>query len=251
MDVVFPVKNSNWSSPIVPVAKPDGSIRICGDYSGTVNLNLKVEIYPQPRREELFSKLAGGNRFSKIDLSNAYLQMELDDDSKEMLTINTSKGLFRYNRLPFGIASAPAIFQRAIEQIMQGFKMVLVYQDDILITAKNDKDHLRTLDEVLSRLKAYGLRVKPNKVTFFAESLNYLGYKIDAHGVHVINDKVEAILHVPAPTNVSQLRSFLGTVNYYSSFIQNISQGCHTSPKKNPAKIWLFWHEIPAILHPK
>ena len=223
LDVLVPVKHSKWATPVVPVSKPDGSIRLCGDFSVSVNPQLNVDVYPQPRREELFAKLAGGKKFSKIDLSNAYLQMEVDDESKEILTINTSKGLFRFNRLPYGVSPASAIFQCSIEQIMQGLDKVLVFQDDILITGDTDSEHMATLNEVFRRLRKYGLTVKSSKVTLFSDSVHYLGYKIDAKGVHVIDDRIEAISKAPAPENINQLRSFLGTVNYYSSFISNIS----------------------------
>ncbi|XP_052791854.1 uncharacterized protein K02A2.6-like [Mya arenaria] len=109
--VLEKVTHSQWATPIVPVPKPkDDSIRICGDFKVTVNPVLDIDHYPLPRIEEIFASLGKGKKFTKIDLKNAYLQIEVDDDSKEMLTISTHKGLFRYNRLVFGIASAPALF---------------------------------------------------------------------------------------------------------------------------------------------
>ncbi len=217
------VNHSEWATPIVPVQKPDGSIRICGDFKVTINPVLLVDQYPQPRREELFASLAGGQLFSKIDLASAYLQMEVEDSSKPYLTINTHKGLFTFNRLPFGIASAPAIFQRTIETLLKGIPGVLVYQDDILITGQNSNDHLKSLHTVLSTLEERGLRVKSHKCIFFAKTITYLGLRIDANGVSTVDDKVQGVLEAPLPTNVSELRSFLGTVNYYASFIPDLS----------------------------
>ena len=156
-EIISPVKYSEWATPIVPVEKSDGSIRICGDFKVTVNPVLNTDIYPQPRREELFAELAHGEKFSKIDLASAYLQMEVDYESRKYLTINTQKGLFQYNRLPFGIASAPAIFQRTIETLLKGIPGVLVYQDDILVTGPNDGAHLQSLHEVLQKLQDHGL----------------------------------------------------------------------------------------------
>ena len=94
---------SEWAAPIVPVLKPDGSIRICGDYKITINRAAKPDMYPLPRVEDLFATLAGGKSFTKLDLAEAYQQIPLEDTSKQYVTINTHKGLYRYNRLPFGV----------------------------------------------------------------------------------------------------------------------------------------------------
>ena len=106
-----PVEHSEWASPIVAVLKPDKqSVRICGDFKQTVNPVSKLDRYPIPRVEDLFAKLAHGKQYTKIDLSQAYLQVPLDEESKKLLVVNTPKGLFRYTRLPYGVSSAPGIF---------------------------------------------------------------------------------------------------------------------------------------------
>lgn len=223
LGVISPVTCSEWATPIVPVVKRNGDVRICGDFKVTVNPALCVDRYPIPRIEDLFSSLAGGQRFTKLDLSNAYLQVPLAESSRKCLTITTSKGLFCYNRLPFGIASAPAIFQRAMDQILQGLPNVHCYLDDILVTGSNDEQHLKNVDAVLSRLDEFGLCVQREKCEFFKESLEYLGHIIDAQGLHKSPEKVRAIRDAPAPKDVSQLRSFLGLINYYSRFIPNLA----------------------------
>ena len=101
-----------------------------------------METYPLPVVDELFANLTGGKYFSKLDLSNAYLQLPLDDESKQLVTINTHKGLFQYNHLPFGVASAPAIFQRHIDMLLQGLTNVSVYIDDILGADTTLEEHL-------------------------------------------------------------------------------------------------------------
>ena len=118
--IISPVHSSEWATPIVPVVKQNSTVRICGDYKISANKVIRLESYPIPRIEELFASLSGGIKFSKLDFKSAYLQLELEENSKQYTTINTHKGLFHYNRLPFGIASAPAIFQRAIETLLQG-----------------------------------------------------------------------------------------------------------------------------------
>ncbi|XP_021371365.1 uncharacterized protein K02A2.6-like [Mizuhopecten yessoensis] len=154
--IVEKVDSSDWATPIVPVMKPDGSIRICGDFKITINPVLDVPEYALPTSEELFTKLNGGQKFSKLDLTQAYNQVLLDKESREYVTINTHLGLYRYTRLPFGVASAPAIFQRTIETVLQGLNGVGAILDDVLITGKDDADHQRNLDATLQRLDDYG-----------------------------------------------------------------------------------------------
>ncbi|UYV72403.1 K02A2.6-like [Cordylochernes scorpioides] len=219
--VITKIERSDWATPIVPIMKKNGHVRICGDFKITLNPVLKIDQYPLPKIEDIFAILGRGINFSKIDLSQAYLQLELDENSKEMAVINTHKGLYRYNRLPFGIASAPAIWQRIIEQILSGIPGTLVYLDDILITGESEADHLRNLEAVLNRLNNYGLKANREKCNFFQESLEYCGHVIDKMGLHKTNDKIRAVLDAPKPLNVTQLRAFLGLVTYYHKFIRN------------------------------
>lgn len=226
LGVLEPVDYSEWGTPIVPVLKKSGEVRICGDYKTTLNPFLKVEQYPLPRIEELFAKLHGGQEFSKIDLSMAYQQLVLDKSSRKLTTISTTKGLFQYTRLVFGLASAPAIFQKTMDSIFSGFQGVVVFMDDILVTAKNRELHHERLEAVLKRLQDCGLRVCKDKCTFFAKSVDYLGHTIDKEGLHPSKKIVEAILQAKAPTNVKELQSFLGLANYYRKFVPRVSQLC-------------------------
>ncbi|KAK7882126.1 hypothetical protein WMY93_028300 [Mugilogobius chulae] len=190
LGVISPVTHSDWAMPVVPVNKKDSTVRLCGDFKVTLNPALCVDKYPIPRIEDLFASLAGGQRFSKLDLSNAYLQMEVDESSKKLLTISTQKGLFCFNRLPFGVASAPALFQKAMDQVLMGLPHTHCYLDDILLSGPDKQTHLKTLDVVLGRLEEYGLHLKQEKCLFFQESVEYLGHIIDAAGLHKSPEKV-------------------------------------------------------------
>ncbi|KAI4896177.1 hypothetical protein NFI96_020575 [Prochilodus magdalenae] len=148
--IIQPVQISDWAAPIVPVMKPDGSVRICGDYKLTVNRVSSLEQYPILKKEDLFANLVGGQRFSKLDMSHAYQQIVLDESSRKYVTISTHKRLYTYSRLPFGVSSGPAIFQRTMEGILKGIPHATVYLDDILLSGSTEEEHLKNL-EVLQR----------------------------------------------------------------------------------------------------
>ena len=219
---IEPVEFSEWATPIVPIVKEDGTIRICGDYKQTINQAAKLENYPIPKIEDLYATLGEGKEFTKLDLSQAYQQLELDEESKGFTTINTHKGLFRYNRLPYGISSAPGIFQCTIESLLQGIPQVVVRIDDILVTGKTRHDHLKHLKEVLARLTKAGVRLKLKKCVFLRNEVIYLGHRINSDGIQPVESKVRAIHEAPAPTNIKELQAFLGMLNYYACYLPNL-----------------------------
>ncbi|XP_045765544.1 uncharacterized protein K02A2.6-like [Maniola jurtina] len=221
--IIEPVDTSDWATPLVPVRKADGGLRICADYKVTLNPVLLVDRYPLPKIDDLLVNLNGAQIFSKIDLSQAYNQIELDD-SKALTVINTHRGLFKYNRLVFGLASSPGIFQRIMSTLLKGIPGVEIFLDDIIIGTKGDqKQHLKILEEVLNRLKLNGMKLKRNKCHFMLKEVKYLGYIISSEGVKVDEDKVAAVLKIPRPRDVPQLRSFLGLINFYAKFVKNVS----------------------------
>ena len=222
--VIEPVKYSEWAAPIVPVLKSDqSSVRICGDYKMTVNQVAKPDCYPIPRIEDLFASLSKGETFTKLDMSNAYQQLVLDEESRKLTTINTHKGLYQYRRLPFSVSAALAIFQRTMECMLRDIPHVCVYLDDILITGVDDAEHNDNLSKVLDRLNKAGRKLNAGKCYFKRESVKYLGYRIDAQGLHPLVEKVQALVSAPAPQNVTELKSFLGMVQYYQKFLPNLA----------------------------
>ena len=221
--VISRVDWSDWATPIVVVPKPNGTIRLCGDFKMTINPVLKVDQYPLPKMDDIFAALGKGALFSKIDLQWAYLQMELDEESRGLLTVNTHKGLFQFNRMAFGVASAPAIWQRTMDTILQGIPNVQCFLDDIVVAGGNMEEHLHLLETVFKRLEQYGLTINKKKSVFFRRQIEFCGHVIDAQGLHKTTEKIQAIVESPKPMNVSQLRSFLGMVNYYRKFLPNLS----------------------------
>ena len=218
--IVERVEFSEWATPMVHVPKADGTTCSCGDYTVTVNPQLHVPQYPIPLPEDVFLKLRGGQRFTKLDLKSAYQQLPLDPESQQFVTINTHRGLYRYKRLPFGIACSPTLFQRTMDIILRGLDHVAsiqTVQDDILITGKDDHEQIKNLDSVLSRLDHYGLRLQLSKCKFMQKSVTYMGCVISASGISPTKEKVEAIKQTPRAENLTQLRAFLG------KFIRNLS----------------------------
>ena len=221
--ILEPVAQTEWATLIVAVLKSDKSVRICGDFRVTVNPVAKLDRYPVPKIEDLLATLQRGRIFTRLDLWNAYQQLPLEEDSQKYVVINTTKGLFKYKRLPYGISSAPAIFQRVMEHLLQGIHGVVVYIDDIVVSGRNEQEHLQALDEVLKRLSATGLRVKEKKCLFMVFSLSFLGHRIDAKGLHPLEEKVEAIKSAPTPRNVTELKSYLGLLTYYGKFLPHLA----------------------------
>lgn len=224
LGIISPVDHSEWAAPIVVAKKPNGSIRICGDYSTGLNANLEPHQYPLPVPEDIFAKLSGSTVFTQIDLSDAYLQVPVDEMSRKILTINTHKGLFTFNRVAPGIKSAPGAFQQIMDTMLSGLDGVAAYLDDIIVCGTNIRHHMENLTKVLQRLTDYGFALKVQKCSFLASEIKYLGHIIDKNGLRPDPAKIEKIKKMPAPKNVTELQSFIGAVNYYGKFVKKIRQ---------------------------
>ena len=184
-----------------------------GNYKVTVNQISKLDNYPIPKTEDVLAKIGGGQKFIKLDLSHAYQQLLLVDESCKYATMNTCKGLLRYTRLPYGISSNPGIFQWAIENFLTGITCVIVRLDGFLVSGKNDPEHLRNLEEVLKRLSYAGLSMKENKNVFMAAEVVYYGHKVTTEGVMPVEANIQAIKETLRLENTSQLKS------YYQTFL--------------------------------
>lgn len=148
--------------------------------------------------------------------------MKVAPESRKYTVIATHVGYFQYRKLPFGISSAPSIFQRYMEKLLRGIENTRVLIDDIVITGPNRTSHLKNLEEVLKRLKSVGARIKRSKCKFLQTSINYLGHRLDKHGIHNTEQKVSAIKETPQPKNKTDLKVWLGLVNYHERFIPNL-----------------------------
>ena len=225
---------SEWASPILPVKKSYGSIRICGDYRVSINKVAKRDKYPVPKTEDLLATLNGGKRFSILHLSHAYQQVLLHEDSKELLTVNTQKCLFQPNRLQYGIHSVVAIFQRIPCRIVR--------IDDILILGKINEENLQNLEKVILILHKHWIRkLKKAKCIFFSKEVTYLRFPINEYGVFPVKEKIEELLNAKSPENVTQMKLFLGMMNYYRRHLPHLAsvlKHLHNLLRNNIKRRW-------------
>jgi len=217
---------SPYASNIVLVSKKDGSLRFCIDLR-KLNENTVKDSYALPRIEETLDVLGGSQWFSVLDLKSAYWQVEIaeEDKAKTAFTVGPL-GFYECNRMPFGLTNAPATFQRLIETCMSDIYLsqCLLYLDDIVIFSKSYEEHLARLEAVLNRLAASGLKLHPSKCHLFQREIRYLGHIVSASGVATDPEKIKAVQNWPAPTNIDELRRFLGFIGFYRRFIQDFAK---------------------------
>ena len=226
-DVIEP-SNSPWSSPIVLVPKPDGSIRFCVDYR-KLNDVTKKDAYPLPRINDTLDLLHGSSYYSTIDLASGFWQVGMDIDAQEKSAFCVPNGLYQFKRMPYGLCNAPATFQRLMEQVLSGlnWEICLLYIDDIIVFSSDFSQHLERLDKVMSRIEKSGLKINPKKCKFFTSEVKFLGHIVSAKGISTDPDKISAVKNWPRPYTVKHVRSFLGICSYYRRFVKDFASIAH------------------------
>ena len=218
--------SSPWNFPLVCVWKKEKQdIRVCVDFRQLNKITVRPA-FPMPNVEEMLNTLNGAKYFSTIDLGSAYHQVELEDESKIKTAFSTKNGQYCFKRMPFGIAAAPATFQKLMVKVLGelNWKEAVVYLDDILIFAKDKKEHLKRIEHVFSKIKESGLRINPEKCHFLVERTKFLGYVISKDGIETDQTKIDAIRKFQNPSCVKHLRSFLGLTNYYRKFLKDYAK---------------------------
>ena len=226
---------SPWASPVVIVPKKSTPgrpprRRMCADYRRINKLQPEVtkadggkgciSLIPLPKIDELYAKLKGYKVFSSLDLRSGYCHIGLKDLVKpKSAFILSSLGKYQFNRVPFGLAQAPAYFQKLINDVLKGCNFAMGYLDDIIIYSRSEKEHLEHLEEIFTRLKAAGLKLKLEKCCFFKKHIQYLGHLISADGIQPLPEKLESIAKMPAPRNPKEVKQFLRLVGYYRKFV--------------------------------
>ena len=217
--------NSEWASPVTLVPKKDGTTRFCVDYRRLNSITVK-DRYPLPLIQDVFDTLEGAKVFSTLDLTSGYWQLPVHDASIKKTAFVCHRGLFEFVRMPFGLCNAPSFFQRAMTKVLSQFigKFCMPFLDDIVIFSKNEEEHAKHLAQVFEAMSAAGLTLKAKKCHFLREKLDLLGFVVSKDGVSAQPEKVAAIASMPAPTDVSGVRSFLGMTGYYRSLVRGYAE---------------------------
>lgn len=239
--VLEPTDHSKWETPIVVPIKPDGTIRICGDFKSTLNKALASHPYPLPVVQHLLHTLGPASIFAKLDLAQAYQQLPVDEASAEAQTIVTHRGAFKCKRLQFGISIAPGLFQNLMERLLCGLPGVVPYFDDVLISASSQGELIERVRNVLLCFRKAGLKLKKHKCVIGVPKVEFLGFLIDANGIHPTPSKAEAIRSAPTPTCKAELQAFLGLLNFYNSFLPHkasLAEPLHRLLDKNCPWVW-------------
>ena len=227
---------SPWGSPVVIVPKKSApgeppQRRMCVDFR-RLNKQLPevknmsggkgcISLVPLPKIDELYMKLQGYKVFSTLDLGSRYYHIGLSDSAKPKTAFVVSgMGKFEFNKVPFGLAQAPAYFQRFINEVLTDCNFAMGYLDDIIIFSKTEEQHL---EEIFERLWKAGLKLKLQKCSFFKKHIQYLGHLISDKGIQPLPEKLESIAKMPVPQNAKQVKQFLGCVAYYRKFVPRFS----------------------------
>lgn len=235
-----PDKPSKWISPLVVVPKSDGDVRICVDMR-RANSAITRERHPIPNIEDVLNNMNGSTVFSKLDLKWGFHQIELDEESRDITTFVSHRGLFRYTRLMFGITSAPEKYQQIIKGVLRECKGAENIADDIIVHAPTTSEHDENLRSVLKKLQSVGLTLNADKCQFRLPKLTFFGHDLGKNGISPSEEKVSAILNAERPTNISELRSFLGLVQYSAKFLPNfseVSEPLRKLTRKNCTFVW-------------
>jgi hypothetical protein len=227
-----------WGTLIVPVLKSNGEVRVCGDFSVTLNPCLEVTGRALPLIDDLST--ISGNCFCILDMNQAYLQLKLSEASQEICNLNTPFGSYKCKRMPFGISSAPGIYQEVISSILAGIERTFIYLDDILLWGKTQEECLQTLHQTLAKLEEYHVTLNVEKSQFLVRTVIYLGFLLDGQGSCPDPARMDELLKKPPPANHSQLKSFIGMITFFHKFGKDLATVLHPLYSLQKSKDW-YW----------
>ena len=229
-----------WCAGMVVAPKKGGAIRICVDLK-PLNENVIREVHPLPKVDEILAQLSEAKVFSKLDANSGFWQIPLSQSSRPLTTFITPYGRYCFNKMPFGISSAPEHFQKRMNHILTGLNGVLCLMDDVLIFAKDQAEHDKRLEAALTRIQVAGATLNLEKCEFGKTQIKFLGHLIDGKGIHPDPEKVSAILNLQNPVNVTELRRLMGMINQlgkFSSHLAEMTQPLRALLSKNQEWVW-------------
>ena len=237
---------TEWVSQIVVVQKPDGKVRLCIDPK-ELNKALMREHYSIPTLKDVLHDLEGSKIFSKADLSSGYWHVKLDEEASKLTTFQTSYGRYKWLRLPFGLSVSAEIFQKKLFESLAGLDGIICIADDVVIHGRNQTEHDVRMRAFLERCLQKGIRLNRDKLRTNLDSVTFMGHTVSKEGLKPDPNKVKAIQNYPIPKNTTELRGFIGIVNYLAKFITNCSaalQPLHNLLKKDVRWNWSSSQEI-------
>ena len=231
--------SSPYGAPVMFVRKKDGSLRMVIDYRALNRTTIRNR-YPLPRIDDLLDIVGKAQFFTSLDLSSGYHQLKINDADVEKTAFRTPIGHYQWRVLSMGLTNAPSVFQMAMNQIFADLvgKSVVVYLDDILIFSDTREEHLRHIRQVLEILQREQLYCKLPKCEFMRREVTYLGHIIDGKGLRPDPRKVEVVKNWPRPTNIHELRGFLGMCNYFRRFIQGYAKKVYPMTELLRKGVW-------------
>ena len=222
-DIIQYDPDTKYNSPLIVLRKPQGGIRLVNNFI-LLNRKTVIERYPMTNANQLLSKVAGAHWLSKIDLKQFFLQLVLHPDSRSCTGFYTEFGTFSYKRLPAGLSGSSHSAQRAIDKLLRNaHKFSGALLDDILIFSTTWKEHLKHVREILQRLKEAGLTANIDKCVFASSDMQVLGHRICSGKIMPTDEKIKAIIEWKRPKTKRQLKSFLGTVNFFHDFVDHFA----------------------------
>lgn len=241
--VIVP-SSSRFASPTVLVKKKDGGRRLCVDYRGLNSCTIDMK-FPLPHTKTILERMAGRRVFATLDLRQGFHQIPLERNARHLTAFSTPEGLYEYTRVPFGLKNSPSYFQQTMSRVLGGLSgCCQVFIDDIVVFGDDQPSFIQNLVRVFDRLRWHRFRLKASKCKFGLSKVEYLGHMVSGDGIELSESKRDAIRNVREPSDVGQLRAFLGLANYFREFIPSYATMARPLTRLCSPKTRFGWSDV-------